>query len=110
MHFRRPQPRNLRERGLVPRPRPIEGDIVPHAPRRKRPANDPYPLEADLQRFSGITQTCPDCGTELYDDVEQCWNCGSAVGPGNRPRTVPPWMLLVLGAVIAGLAGVYAVI
>lgn len=65
---------------------------------------DEDPQPADLERFSGVTMTCPACGAELYDDVAVCWQCASPVGPGAPRRSGGiPWVALVAGAVILAL-------
>jgi hypothetical protein len=46
------------------------------------PDEDPAP--EDVDRFSDVTQNCPHCGTELYDDAELCWKCGLAVA--DKPK------------------------
>lgn len=48
--------------------------------------DDEGPSEDDIRRFSGVTQSCPACRAELYDDAEICWSCGHALGaPSGRP-------------------------
>jgi uncharacterized protein (DUF983 family) len=59
---------------------------------------DEGPSEADLDKFSDVTQKCPECGTELYDDVELCWNCGHALL--SRPEKSPASMIVVLVVVM----------
>jgi uncharacterized protein (DUF983 family) len=59
---------------------------------------DEGPSDADLDRFSDVTQKCPKCGTELYDDVELCWNCGHALL--SRPERSPASMIVVLICVV----------
>ncbi len=54
---------------------------------------------------------CPNCGTEVYEDAEQCPSCGEYIVPGGaNPLTgwSPWWVLLgFLGVVatIIALAG-----
>ena len=59
---------------------------------------DEGPDEADLERFGGVTQTCPECKAELYDDAEVCWKCGHAMQA--RTHTPPTWVMIVIAAVI----------
>lgn len=69
---------------------------------------DDGPSEDDLDRFSGVTQTCWRCGTELYDDAATCWNCQADVGPGSGPRGGPPrWAILAAIATAAIFVLVY---
>lgn len=64
------------------------------------------PTDADIERFSGVTQDCPSCGTTLYDDVDVCWNCGHALG-SERRRPLPRWVWITAGVLLAlALAGV----
>jgi uncharacterized protein (DUF983 family) len=69
------------------------------ARRPRRPIDpdelDESPSEEDLERFGDVTQKCPECGTELYDDVEVCWKCGHALMSGPTTRT-PAALIVVL--------------
>ncbi len=64
------------------------------------PRDDEGPSQADLERFSGVTRPCPECGAELHDDVELCWKCGHAL---QAPSGKPPWWIIAGGiaAIIA---------
>lgn len=55
------------------------------------------PSRADLERFGGVTQTCPHCHKELFDDADVCYHCGRAILKGQTPR---PKALLALFVVI----------
>jgi uncharacterized protein (DUF983 family) len=79
-------------------------------PKRSRRPIDPdeldeAPSEEDLERFGDVTQKCPQCGTELYDDVEVCWKCGHALlsGPTTRTPAALIVVLIVVGVVILAL-------
>lgn len=63
-------------------------------------AIDHGPSDADIERFSDVTQTCPSCGTTLYDDVEVCWNCGHALG-AERKIEIPLWMWITAAGLLA---------
>jgi uncharacterized protein (DUF983 family) len=54
---------------------------------------DEGPDESDLERFGGVTQSCPKCRAELYDDAEVCWKCGHALHA--RANTPPPWVVII---------------
>lgn len=56
--------------------------------------DDEGPTEEDIERFSGVTRTCPQCDTELYDDTDVCWSCGHA---WSQQKQIPTW------AIIAGV-------
>lgn len=72
----------------------------------RRPARPPHddddldeePSVEDIERFSGVTRTCPQCGTELYDDAEVCWKCGHLLSAkaGGPPR----WVIIVAAVII----------
>ena len=70
--------------------------------------NDEGPSPEDLDRFSGDTAHCPDCGAEIWDQAEFCPECGNHVGGETLSR--PPlerWMRhrwLMLVALLALLA------
>lgn len=66
------------------------------------------PSEADVERFGGVTRTCPACGAEVYDDTAVCYGCGHAFGASREAR-VPAWMLVVVGVMIAGFVLVFVV-
>ncbi len=46
------------------------------------------PSAADLERFGDEAKTCPECGIEVYDQIELCPHCGYAfeesAGTGGR--------------------------
>jgi hypothetical protein len=64
---------------------------------------DEGPSEEDLERFGGATQHCPQCRTELHDDVEVCWKCGHALMRGEGAG--PKWAIWVGVAVVAAILG-----
>ncbi len=65
------------------------------------PGDDEGPSQADLEKFSGVTRPCPECGAELYDDVELCWKCGHALG--SEPARPPWWIIAVAIALLVAL-------
>ena len=74
--------------------------MSPHDPQDEL---DEEPSEEDIERFGGATQKCPECGTELYDDVEVCWKCGRALMAGDRDsQKWVVWVAVVLVMVILG--------
>jgi hypothetical protein len=102
--FRRrtvPHEPTARERGMVRRDRAVHGEVVPRPSRELDSPDDGLPSESDLEELSGVTQRCPACGTELYDDVEECWSCGERVGLGRTQRRLPSWAVITLMLVIA---------
>jgi len=68
-------------------------------------SDDEGPSEADIERFGDVTQTCPACSAELYDDAEMCWKCGHAFASG-ASRPMPKWVFVSVGAVLAAFVAV----
>ncbi len=95
-----------------PRPGPlarrrhaVDGKVENYQPRPKRSEFDEFPSDEDIERFGDVTYTCPECGTQLYDDVDLCWNCGHAVGARVDPgEGIPRWVIVVGILLAAGLA------
>ena len=82
---------------LVPdarRPRP-----PPHT--RDDATDDPTPEDVDA--FSGVTRTCPECNSEVYDQAELCWKCGHAFS--GEPKALPSrWVVAIVILVVIVLA------
>jgi hypothetical protein len=72
---------------------------VPATQRQRNPERDDGPSDADIERFSDVTQKCPKCGTELYDDVEICWSCGHALTRSENPAN-GVWIAAVVGLIV----------
>ncbi|HEX2839221.1 MAG TPA: hypothetical protein VHN77_13980 [Phycisphaerales bacterium] len=62
-------------------------------------ANDPR--AEDVEQFSGVTRTCPECKAEVYDEAELCWKCGHAFS--GEPKGMPGWVTWVSVAVVAAV-------
>lgn len=62
------------------------------------------PSAEDIERFSDVTRTCPECKGEVHDDAEICYHCGHVFGESSVAR-VPPWVIAT--ASVLGLAMVY---
>jgi hypothetical protein len=88
-----------RERRLAKRRKAVAGDVVPSI-RPPRPEFDEGPSDEDIERFGDVTQRCSECGTELYDDVAICWQCGTPVGSGPRSAADSVRARLAIGIVI----------
>ena len=54
---------------------------------------DEGPSSEDLERFSEQTAYCPSCGSEIWDEVDQCPQCGDYVtgGPDHRSPAMREW-------------------
>lgn len=61
---------------------------------------DEGPSEDDMERFSDVTRTCSECGAELYDQAQVCWQCGHAL---ESPRQMPVWAVVAAVAALVGL-------
>ena len=63
------------------------------------------PSDEDMDQFSGVTRTCPECKTEVYDEAEICHNCGHAFSTmGAAGKGLPTWAIVTLVGVVALLA------
>jgi len=59
------------------------------------------PSAEDIERFSDVTRTCPECKGEVHDDAEICYHCGHVFGE-RTAASLPPWV--VAGACLTVLA------
>lgn len=63
------------------------------------------PSAADIEQFSGVTVACAGCGTELMDDVSECWKCGRAVGGRSTHESgLPLWAVLTVVLLVLAFA------
>ncbi len=89
-------------RDLVRRPKPVSGSVEDY-----ESADDDMdpdgPSAADLAKFGEVTVKCPECGTELFDDVAVCWKCGRAQGAGTPDESKTPVWFIVIAVVLIGL-------
>jgi hypothetical protein len=71
--------------------------------RRRAPQEDDAndPRAEDVEQFSGVTRTCPECEAEVYDEAELCWKCGHAFSGEGKP--VPRWVMGVAVVVVAAI-------
>ncbi len=61
------------------------------------------PSADDIARFGDdVTQTCPKCKSEMYDDAAMCWKCGHALMGTDRAKPVPKWMMIGAAAACVG--------
>jgi len=61
-----------------------------------RSDGDDGPTDADLEKFGGVTRTCPECKTEVFDDAEVCWKCGRAFMGGDAKTSRAVWWVIGL--------------
>ncbi len=64
---------------------------------------DEAPSPEDLDRFGGVTVTCPKCKSELYDDAAVCWKCGHALASRPENTRPPLWIVIAGGLALLGL-------
>jgi hypothetical protein len=88
-----------RDKRLAGRPPAATGPVEDYEPDEEDPD---APSAADVERFSGVTVKCPECGSELFDDVAVCWKCGRALTVG-REGKVPLWALIAAAVIIAAM-------
>jgi uncharacterized paraquat-inducible protein A len=62
---------------------------------------DEGPSQDDIDRFDDVTTTCKNCGTQLYDDVDVCWNCGHALAGSDHTSMPPKWVMLTSALLLA---------
>lgn len=79
---------------------PRTGEVTDDAPRRSRRAGDEEhddgPTAADIERFGDVTQTCPECGKEVFDDTDICYHCGHAIRKDPASARTPRWVIVVI--------------
>ena len=68
-------------------------------------------MRADLERFGGVTRSCPECGNECYDESSVCYHCGHAFmgtapgAPGKSKTWVVVTVVTLVGLFLAGAFG-----
>jgi hypothetical protein len=83
---------NEEERGMVRRQKPVSGSVEDY---QQADGDAEGPSEEDIARFSDVTVKCTGCGTELLDDVQECWKCKKPVGArGSHETGLPTWVVL----------------
>jgi uncharacterized protein (DUF983 family) len=48
---------------------------------------------------------CQGCGTELLDDVQECWKCGLPVGRYSHESGLPTWIVITAVVLLVLIAG-----
>ena len=64
---------------------------------------DEGPTQADVERFSGVTRTCPACCKEVFDDAAICYHCGQAFDGSDARTALPRWALLTAAALLVAV-------
>lgn len=92
--------------------RGVDGEVVSTGTQRHRTrklGNDDedeisdLPQRADMERFSAVTRTCPECKKEVFDDVAACYHCGAYLDTSAQRKGPPAWVLITAGVIIVGL-------
>ncbi len=71
---------------------------------------DEDPTPEDIERFSGETGFCPDCGAEVWDQAGQCPSCGTILAGQTATRHPVAgtmrrrWIALIAVIVLVGFA------
>lgn len=94
---------DMPNRAITRRARAVRGDVVEGGARTRPGPPDDGPSAEDVERFSGVTIRCPECGTEVLDEVEVCWKCGHAIRERDRFRAIPVWTTVIAILLIAAM-------
>lgn len=62
------------------------------------------PSPADLERFGDEFRTCPECGSDVYDQAEMCPKCGRAF---EHHTSTPVWLIPLVVFVLVVFVLVY---
>lgn len=62
---------------------------------------DDLPSEEDIARFGDVTQTCPECGKEVFDDTEICYHCGHALSTAAGSAKSGKWVVATVVVIVA---------
>ncbi len=66
---------------------------------------DDLPSDDDMARFGDVTQTCPACGKEVFDDTDLCYHCGHAISTAAGAMGLPArWIIITVGVLVVGFA------
>ena len=90
------------DRSLARREKPVSGSVEDYDPAGDE-LDDEGPSAADVARFGDVTVKCPECGTELHDDVALCWKCGANVMRTSADSGGMPLWAIVTAVVVVGL-------
>jgi hypothetical protein len=85
---------------------PSCGDVEDYDPEM---ADRDAPSADDIARFGDVTVKCPECGTELFDDVAVCWKCGANVVRTPNDGGLPLWAIFTAAGLLALLVLVWFV-
>lgn len=91
-------------RGLAKRARPVTGQVEDY---QGADEDGDGPSADDIARFSDVTVKCKGCGTELFDDVQECWKCGLAVGRHSHETGNPTWIVITAVVLLLLVAAWY---
>lgn len=91
---------------------PASGDVVPSRKKRGHDEDDldENPSMEDIERFSDVTRTCPECRKEVFDDAAVCYHCGHAferttAGSTRSKGWVVAVVIVLVGVMVLGALG-----
>lgn len=90
------------------RRRGVDGEVVrsqPPVPRADE--RDDGPSADDLEKFGGVTRSCPSCGKDVYDDAVSCYHCGADMETPRHAQMPKVWIVVVVLLLIGGLVYVF---
>lgn len=91
------------ERRLARRQKPVSGSVEDY---QSEEEDSEGPSQEDIERFSDVTIKCKKCGTELLDDVAECWKCREPVQRRHTHETgLPTWVVVTALVLLALLIG-----
>ena len=82
--------------------RGVDGEVVNrHGLARREQTVDGGPSADDLEKFGGVTRTCPSCGKDVFDDATTCYHCGADMDVPRHARLPKTWMVVTVLVLIA---------
>ena len=88
---------------MAKRARPVSGQVEDY--QQDADEEGDGPSAEDVARFSDVTVKCQGCGTELLDDVQECWKCGLPVGRYSHESGLPTWIVITAVVLLVLIAG-----
>lgn len=83
---------------------PAQGDVVDRRRAQSDDDGDEGPSAEDIERFGDVTQKCPSCGREVFDDTDICYHCGHAISKAAGAVRSPMWAIITVGILLMAFA------
>lgn len=95
-----------RDSGSGLRRAPLSGDVTSRRTVvRDEDEFDESPQAADIERFSDVTRSCPECNKEVFDDSAVCYHCGHAFERTTAGSSkTPAWVMITVVVLVAAMA------